>query len=204
MQGTQVHSLVWEYPTCPGANSPMSHNYGCLSAYSPHSIIREASTHLSWGKPVGSKDPGHSKVKEWIKSKIVYIGKNGERTAEPPRDTGYDCCLIHHWSWHLPLLSRCQPLPCLMAPVLSVSASPCFLSLLWSFVLPSTDWPSSFSFLSPSPPTQSRSQFKMELECIFYLFRLCNIEKKKILRNFMYNNLLFSSQITVTVTFKFL
>ena len=27
MQGTRVRALVWEDPTCPGANGPVSHNY---------------------------------------------------------------------------------------------------------------------------------------------------------------------------------
>ena len=27
MQGTQVRALVWEDPTCHGANGPVSHNY---------------------------------------------------------------------------------------------------------------------------------------------------------------------------------
>ena len=27
VQGTQVRSLVWEDPTCPGATEPVCHNY---------------------------------------------------------------------------------------------------------------------------------------------------------------------------------
>ena len=27
MQGTRVQALVWENPTCHGANGPMNHNY---------------------------------------------------------------------------------------------------------------------------------------------------------------------------------
>ena len=27
MQGTQVQTLVWEDPTCPGATKPVHHNY---------------------------------------------------------------------------------------------------------------------------------------------------------------------------------
>ena len=41
MQETQIRSLVWEDPTCPGATRPMNHNYRNLHTYSLYAAIRK-------------------------------------------------------------------------------------------------------------------------------------------------------------------